>query len=184
LQMLLTEAGVKFHVTPETVRGLDYYTETVFEYESPDVPGLSLIGGGRYDNLMKQLGGPLTPCVGFGIGVERVLLALEAIGKKFDTSQPDVFVVCATSEAGALCRSLVRQLRCFGLTVLLDIDTRSMKSQMRQADSSGARFAMIIGSDEMASASVTIRNLQNGDQKSVPVRELEASPDRVFRNAP
>jgi histidyl-tRNA synthetase len=176
LQLLLTEAGVKYRVAPEVVRGLDYYTETVFEFESLLVPGLSLFGGGRYDNLVKQLGGPPTPCVGFGIGVERLLLALEAAQNVVAPMSPEVFVVRATESAGELSRSVVRSLRSSGISVMLDIDSRSMKSQMRQADGSGAKIAIILGDDEVAGSHLTIKNLENGEQKTVSVESALAEP--------
>jgi histidyl-tRNA synthetase len=176
LQSLLTEAGVRYRVAPEIVRGLDYYTETVFEFENSNLPGLSLFGGGRYDHLVKQLGGPQTPCVGFGIGVERVLLALEAANDLFEEVKADVFVVRASGDAGAKCRELIRSLRAQGFTVLTDIDSRSLKSQMRQADGSGAKFALILGEDEVSQGTVTIRNLQTSEQTSAPWASILASP--------
>jgi histidyl-tRNA synthetase len=180
VQSLLTEAGVKYRLSPETVRGLDYYTETVFEYENSLLPGLSLFGGGRYDNLVKQLGGPPTPCVGFGIGVERVLLALAEAGNRYVLSQPDLFIVRATPDGGAVCRGLARLYRQNGYRVLTDIDARSLKSQMRQADGSGAKFALIVGSDELTQKAVTVRDLATGEQRSVPLSEIESNPGLLF----
>ena len=167
VQALLTEAGVPYTISPGTVRGLDYYTETVFEFETKFLPGLSIFGGGRYDNLVKEIGGPATPCVGFGIGVERVILALEAKEISAPSQKPDIFIVRASNDAGTLVRGLARELRAGGKTVLLDLDSRSMKSQMRQADSSNARFCAIIGDEELASQEVTLKNMESGEQQKV-----------------
>lgn len=172
VQSLLIEAGVPFTVSPGTVRGLDYYTETVFEFVSQHLPGLSIFGGGRYDNLVKEIGGPATPCVGYGIGVERVILALEAKAIKAPTAKPDIFIVRASDAAGSVVRGLARKLRAEGKTVLLDLDGRSMKSQMRQADSSGARFCGIIGDDELAQKTVTLKNMETGEQTQIALENV------------
>jgi histidyl-tRNA synthetase len=167
LQELLVEAGIPFVVSPEIVRGLDYYTETVFEFVHPLLPGISAFAGGRYDNLIKQLGGSPTPSVGFGMGMERLILALEANGRTSSLSSPQVFVVCASQSARSECRKLIRDLRSEGIISCYDLDNRSLKSQMRQADSSGAEFALIIGEDEIANKTVTVRNLKSGSQELV-----------------
>lgn len=172
VQELLTEAGVPFQVSPGTVRGLDYYTETVFEFESQHLPGLSIFGGGRYDNLVKELGGPSTPCVGFGMGVERLIIALAA--KEIDTpkSRPDLFLVQASERSGSAVRKVARDVRAAGKTALLDLDARSMKSQMRQADNSQARFCGIVGDEELAKGGVSLKNMETGEQTFVSFDEV------------
>lgn len=172
LQELLTEAEVPYKVAPYVVRGLDYYTETVFEFESKHLEGLSLFGGGRYDNLVKEIGGPATPCVGFGIGVERVILALEAMKKLPVAKSPDVFVVAATADAGSYCRKLVRDLRAQGFRVEWDVDNRSFKSQLRQADKSTAPFAVLVGTEEIETETLKVRHLNKGEQREIPQQEL------------
>lgn len=172
LQELLSEAGVPFKVAPNVVRGLDYYTETVFEFESEYLPGLSIFGGGRYDLLVKQLGGADTPCVGYGIGVERLILALQTKAVEPPVRRADVFFVSAAEGAAPIIRKLARSLRAADKTVLLDTDNRSMKSQMRQADSSGARFAAIIGDDEVANGTVSLKNLESGEQSQVKLEDV------------
>lgn len=176
LQQLLTDAGVKFRLDPMTVRGLDYYTETVFEVESPfpDVMQTSLCGGGRYDGLVEKIGGAPTPSVGFGIGIERTLLVLEAKGRLPGPPRPDAFVVQAGPEAEAVCRTLARELRAAGATTLTDIEGRSMKSQLRQADKASARFAVIVGKDEMDAGVAQIRNLDGGAQETAPLDQVVA----------
>lgn len=167
LQALLTEAEVPYQVSPEIVRGLDYYTETVFEYEHPALPGLSVFGGGRYDNLVTQLGGQATPCVGYGIGMERLLAVLENIGHQSAQPAPLAFVVQASESAGSVARKIAREGRAKNLAISLDLDRRSLKSQMRQADGSGATFALIIGDDELAQSKVSVKNLKTSDQQLV-----------------
>lgn len=175
LQRLLTIAEVPFKVSPEIVRGLDYYTETVFEVQHPALgEGVSMCGGGRYDNLVKELGGSPTPSVGVGIGIERVLLAMAGEGVSFGVDRPVAFAVNASPEAFEAAQGLVRSLRGAGLAVMSDIDGKSMKSQLRQADKSGARFALVIGGDELARGTVQVKDLTKGEQAEVPMGEVAA----------
>lgn len=176
LQALLAEAGIDFEVRPEIVRGLDYYTDTVFEVQSSKLGSQSsLCGGGRYDNLVKDLGGPATPSVGVGIGIERTLLVLDAINGHGPVPSLDAFIVQGTPEAAPACRRLLRQLREAGLAATSDLDCRSMKSQFRQADKSGARFALVIGDDELAKGVVQVKNLKASSQTEVPWDEVASS---------
>ena len=167
LQALLAEAKVPYLVCPEIVRGLDYYTETVFEYEHPALPGLSVYGGGRYDNLVTQLGGQGTPCVGYGIGMERLLAVLEKLEHETMQAAPGAFIVQATENASQVARAIARDVRSKNVPISLDLDRRSLKSQMRQADGSGATFAIIIGDDELAQSKVSVKNLKTSDQQLV-----------------
>ncbi len=169
LQSLLTEAQVPYLVSPEIVRGLDYYTETVFEYEHPLVPGQSVFGGGRYDNLVSQLGGQATPCVGYGIGMERLLLVLDALQHEAKPQVPLAFIVQASESAAQTARTIAREGRASGLAISLDLDRRSLKSQMRQADGSGATFAVIIGDDELVQQAVSVKNLKTSEQQLVTI---------------
>ncbi len=172
LQRLLCEAGVPFRVAPDVVRGLDYYTETVFEVLSDKLGAQSsLCGGGRYDNLVKDLGGSPTPSVGVGIGIERTMLVLESMGKLPSEPQPLAFVVSAGDEAKDAIHALARALRRAGVSTLVDLDHRSLKSQLRQADKSGARFALVIGPEELAKGTVQVRNLQEGSQVELPTSQ-------------
>lgn len=173
IQQMLTDAGVPFEVRPDIVRGLDYYTETVFEVQHPSLaPGVSICGGGRYDNLVKELGGAPTPSVGVGVGVERTLLAIAGEGIERAKAQPDAFIVCASAEAFRVAQSVARTLRRAGLAVSLDLDNRSFKSQLRQADRSSARFAVVLGEDELRKGTAQLKDLAAGDQVEVPVEEL------------
>jgi histidyl-tRNA synthetase len=171
LQRLLRDAGVAFTVNPRLVRGLDYYNRTVFEFISPAIGAQSTIaGGGRYDALFEQLGGKPTPACGFGMGIERVLLVLQAAGI---TARPelDVFVAHVGEAASQAAWRLAEQWRDAGRSVLLGAGG-SFKSQMKKADASGARYAVIIGDDEVTSKRVTLKPLRDGgEQKSLDPTE-------------
>jgi len=173
LQALLTEAKVAYVISPDIVRGLDYYTETVFEVQSTSIGAQSaLCGGGRYDDLIQELGGASTPSVGVAMGIERALMVQEAEGIEVSEPKPDVFVVSAGPSTANPARNLAAKLRQNGLAVLLDIDSRSMKSQLKQADKSGARYAAILGDDELAGETITLRDMSSSEQRSVPLCEI------------
>jgi histidyl-tRNA synthetase len=171
LKILLEDAGLEYTVNPRLVRGLDYYNRTVFEWVSGDIGAQSTIaGGGRYDTLFEQLGGKPTPACGFGMGIERTLLAMQAAGVKA-SPEVDVFVVHAGEGAGRVAWRIAEQWRDAGKKVVMGAGG-SFKSQMKKADASGARFAAIIGEQEVASKSVTLKPLRGaGDQKSVSPAE-------------
>ena len=163
LKVLLERAGVAFTVNARLVRGLDYYNRTVFEFVSPDVGAQSTIaGGGRYDGLFEQLGGKATPACGFGMGIERSLLALQAASVAAAAGL-DAFVVHAGEAAELEAWKLSERMRDAGLNVVLGAGG-SFKSQMKKADASGARYAVIIGEDELASNAFTVKNLEDGTQ--------------------
>lgn len=176
LRRLLDQAEIAYEVRPEVVRGLDYYTDTVFEVVGTG-PGLgaqdSLCGGGRYDNLIKDLGGPAVPSVGVAMGVERALLVMEATGVGPEEPRPPAFVVAmgVSRDAG---RALARALRARGLVALEDPDARSLKSQLNQANRERCRFAVILGEEELAKGVVTVRDLDLREQLEVPHSEVAA----------
>jgi histidyl-tRNA synthetase len=148
----LAELGVGFELEPRLVRGLDYYTRTTFEFQAPALESAQngIGGGGRYDGLAEQLGGPSTPGIGFGIGIERVLLACDAEGVfPAPSATVDVFVVDVTGSAAL---SLVHELRDAGVRADRAFDGRSMKAQFKLADRSGARLAVIVGPQELEDA--------------------------------
>lgn len=176
LQQLLSDAGVPFEVRPDIVRGLDYYTETVFELQPKELGGQSSCGGGRYDKLVEQLGGGSVPSVGFGIGVERTLITMAANGIEPPEEKLDVFIVQASPSSYGLSLQIARTLRSAGLSALTDLDGRSMKSQLRQADKSGARFAVVLGESELESGTAQLKDLVTGVQVEVAQSEL---PSRI-----
>jgi len=164
LKRLLADSGLAFKVNPRLVRGMDYYNRTVFEWVSERIGAQSTIaGGGRYDGLFEQLGGKPTPATGFGMGMERVLLVMQAHGVAA-RNEPDVFVVHAGEAAAREAWKFAERLRDLGRTVLLG-SGGSFKSQMRKADASGARFAAIIGEDEVAARRVTVKPLRGGGEQ-------------------
>ncbi|MBN2624202.1 MAG: histidine--tRNA ligase [Acidimicrobiales bacterium] len=169
VQAGLAALGIPFTVDTRMVRGLDYYTHTLFEFQSEalETAQSTIIGGGRYDGLVEQLGGPSTPGIGFGSGIERMLLACDAEGAlPAPASAVDVFVVDSTD--GTAARDLAGELRDAGLRTDRAFDRRSMKSQMKSAGRSGARVAVIVGDDEAASDTATVRDLARGEQETVP----------------
>jgi histidyl-tRNA synthetase len=171
LKVLLERAGVAFSVNPRLVRGLDYYNRTVFEFVSSDLGAQSTIaGGGRYDGLFEQLGGKPTPACGFGMGIERALIALAA-AKVAAADGPDAFVVHAGEAAELEAWKVSERMRDAGLNVVLGAGG-SFKSQMKKADASGARYAVIIGADEVSSGNVTLKSLREGTQQVVSKEAL------------
>ena len=170
LKVLLEQAGIPYKVNPRLVRGLDYYNRTVFEFVSGSIGAQSTIaGGGRYDALFEQLGGKATPACGFGMGVERVLLALEASGVKA-AEEPDAFVVHAGEQSELAAWKFAEMMRDAGMRAVLG-PGGSFKSQMKKADASGARWAVIIGEDEVAKNAVTVKPLRGGEQQTVQTNE-------------
>jgi histidyl-tRNA synthetase len=184
----LDAVGVPWTLAPRLVRGFDYYTRTTFEFASlaSDAAQNAIGGGGRYDGLAEQLGGESTPAIGFGSGVERLLLALEAEGVALDGARSlDAFIVDTTSSGAGL--TLAESLRGVGFAVDRAYDGRSMKAQMKLADRSGATVALLIGPQELAAGTVTVRDLRHGSsedrQRTVPVADvstlLEARPPKT-----
>ena len=164
---LLESIGVPFELEPRLVRGLDYYTRTAFEFVSGGLGSQNAVGGGgRYDGLSETLGGPELPGIGFALGVDRILLAAERPPEEIDESR--VFVVALGDPAAKEALKVGTELRAQGLTAEFDVMGRAMKGQMKEADRSGARWAVIIGDDEIDAGEVTLKDLTSGDQKRIP----------------
>ncbi|HEX7277386.1 MAG TPA: histidine--tRNA ligase [Acidimicrobiales bacterium] len=164
----LESLGVAYTLQPRLVRGLDYYTRTTFELaaEALDSAQNAVGGGGRYDKLAEALGGPPTPGIGFGLGIERLLLACDAEAVfPGPASAVDVWVIDTTGGSEAL--ALTHELRAAGVSADRSFDGRSMKSQFKSADRSGARLALVVGDNEVAAGTVTLRDLRAGDQETV-----------------
>jgi histidyl-tRNA synthetase len=165
-------------VDPTLVRGLDYYTRTAFEYAAPALATANnaVGGGGRYDALVEEMGGPPTPAIGFALGVERILLALEAEPESAagaTTAAVEVFVV--DFAGGEAARDLTARLRRAGVRVDRAFDGRSPKAQFRAADRSGARLALIVGPDERAAGEVLVKELHS-DAEQYPVAVDDVLP--------
>jgi histidyl-tRNA synthetase len=166
----LDDLGVAYRLEPRLVRGLDYYTRTTFEFAATSLSAAqnAIGGGGRYDGLAEAIGGPASPGIGFGIGIERLLLACDAEEVfPVDPRRPDAFVVDVTG--GGAARTLCAELRRAGLGAVRAYDGRSLKAQLKQADRSGASYALIVGPEELARGVVTARPLrEDGSQVEVP----------------
>ncbi len=174
LKELLTAAGVDYEVDHNLVRGLDYYTKTAFEIQYAPLGAQSAVcGGGRYDGLIKEVGGPETPGIGFAMGMERVLLALESQNLLPDfTDAMDVFVVCPNQEHFAKAFKAAIDLRRNGLKVDYDFQGRSMKAQMKAANRVKAHYVLIFGDDEVARNQVVLRNMANSEQKEIAISDI------------
>ena len=168
VQSHLTNAGVTYELDTRLVRGLDYYTRTAFEIAYPPLGAQSAVaGGGRYDGLVEELGGNPTPAVGFAAGLERVLLALEQ-QNLLPESPPaaDVFFIVLGDAAATAAFPLLHDLRQSGVRALMDYAGRSMKAQMKQANKSGARYAVILGEDELAQGTAVVRDMVQSTQET------------------
>ena len=170
----LAARGIPAVLDPRLVRGFDYYTRTTFEFASDALESAQngICGGGRYNGLVEMLGGPPTPGIGFGMGIERILLACDAEAV-FPVDPPvlDAFVV--DTAGGTHARDLTADLRAAGLSADRAYDDRSMKAQFKAADKSGARWVLIVGPDEAAEGTVSLRPLRGGgDQRTVPVADV------------
>jgi histidyl-tRNA synthetase len=174
-QELLKLSGAAYNVNPNLVRGLDYYTRTVFEIRSTALGSQDAVaGGGRYDDLIKSMGGPAAPAIGWGMGVDRLAMILK--DKIAIDNAPAAFVVAAAQQAQDKAFGLLTALRAAGISADSSNLTLSLKSQMRSADKSGAAFALIIGEDELKAGTVAVKPLkEKGEQRTVPFSEVPAT---------
>ena len=174
LQKDLDALGVEYVVDPGIVRGLDYYTKTAFEFVSTDLGAQSTVcGGGRYDHLSETLEGPAFPGVGFGLGIERLLLTMEEEGTMIPEPEgADAFIVVMGDAARAKGLSIMRKLRQAGLQVEMDNLARNVKNQFKYADRIGAKNTIVIGEDEIAKNEVGIKNMTTGEQVTVSMDKI------------
>lgn len=165
----LEAMNIEYEVDPTIVRGLDYYTRTVFEFVSQDIGAQGTVcGGGRYDGLVEELGGPHIPSLGFGMGIERLMLLL----KSQQTPMPedercDIFIAAADDEAKLLAVKLASDIRGDGLTALYDVAGRSIKAQMKYANKLNARYTVVIGSREIESGEAALKDMDTGESVTV-----------------
>ena len=174
VQSALTSIGIPFEINPRMVRGLDYYTGTTFEFVHHGLGAQSGIGGGgRYDGLMETLGGQNLSGVGFALGIDRILLALDV--EKVSVSKnsyTDLYVIALGDEARKNSFALVQKLRSAGFVVEQSFGERGLKGAMKAADKSGARFSVVIGDTEISSGSVELKNMATGEAVSVTLSAL------------
>ncbi|MCL1788524.1 MAG: histidine--tRNA ligase [Defluviitaleaceae bacterium] len=170
LQNLLTGFGIPFMVDPRVVRGLDYYTRTVFEFIGGN--GLTVIGGGRYDGLVSQIGGKPTPAVGFGMGIDRLVILLKDMGMTADENAPLLYIGHAEPAGFIKSQEIACALREKGLCIETDLIGRSVKAQMKYADKIGAKHTMILGGNEIASGEAGMKNMASGEQVAVKLEDI------------
>ena len=171
LQTFLTAMELPFTIAPRLVRGLDYYSRTVFEFISPVLgPQDALLGGGRYDNLVETLGGKPTPGIGFAAGMERFLIAMD---DQSNVSKTDVYFICLGEAGLSTALSLTNELRQSRLNVMFDPMRRSLKAQLREANKLGAQFALILGNTEMEKGTVVCKDLEKGEQKNILQKKIK-----------
>jgi histidyl-tRNA synthetase len=166
---LLDDMGIAYQLDSRLVRGLDYYTRTAFEFQGLDLGAQDALGGGgRYDKLIEEVGGKPTPAVGFGFGMDRLVLAAQAAGGIPESApQIDVYVIGLDDASRRWATATVHQLRQAGLSAEYDLLRRSMKAQMRDANRKGARFVVIVGENELAAREAQVKNLGDHSQQGV-----------------
>jgi histidyl-tRNA synthetase len=183
VQLLLEKLGISYIRNPKLVRGLDYYSRTVFEWTTDKLGTQNAIcGGGRYDSLVEKLGGKSTPAAGFAIGMERLveLLTIEKLCQ--NRKRQDVYIVQTSEAALEIGLSLAMEMRDAGISVISNIGSTGFKSQLKKADRSGARLALIIGENELQTNTVTIKLLDNGKQYTVTIENLLTDVSSYLEN--
>ena len=174
LQAHLDAAGLKYTVNPQIVRGLDYYTKTVFEFVSGDIGAQSTVcGGGRYDGLIAQLGGPAVQSVGFAMGLERLMMVLEAQNAEFpEKATCDIYFAPMGENEQVFATKLCAILRAEGFEALSDINGRGLRAQLKYANKIGAKFTCVLGEDEVKCGILRIKNMQNGEETEVNAENI------------
>ncbi len=177
VQGILKDLNIPFRVNPSVVRGLDYYTRTVFEFVSCDIGAQGTVcGGGRYNNLVEEVGGKPTPAVGFGLGLERLLMVLENTGKlQAEPENSDIYLACADDAARKFVPSFAAKLRMQGVKTEFDLMERGLKAQMKYADKSGARFVAVIGEEEISKGGAEIKNMSTGESAATEFAVIAAA---------
>lgn len=174
LRAYLDDAGVPYEIDPDIVRGLDYYTKTVFEFVTTALGAQGTVcGGGRYDNLVESVGGKPTPCVGFGLGLERLILLMETLGLPFGEGNGiDAFIMSQSPSYVDECLKTVRRLRAAGISAETEYNSRSLKAQFKYADKIGAKTAVVIGENEISSGKLTVKRLADGNTFEIDKEEI------------
>ncbi|HKM28633.1 MAG TPA: histidine--tRNA ligase [Anaerovoracaceae bacterium] len=174
LKKNLDAVGIEYVVDPGIVRGLDYYTKTAFEFVTTKIGAQGTVcGGGRYDNLIEEIGGPPIPGVGFGLGIERLLMLMEANGVVIPEPEPvKAFIAVMGEPAKAFGVKLCRNLRQKGVKAEMDTLARNIKGQFKYADRLGSQYTVVIGDNEMEEGVVSIKNMKNSEQKQVKLEDL------------
>lgn len=173
LKGFLAASGIEYSIDTSIVRGLDYYTRTVFEFISDKIGAQSTVcGGGRYDGLIKELGGPALPGIGFAMGITRLILAMKACGVQLDGSaKPKLYIAPMGAAAQTAAIRLTAKLRGEGIYAECDIVGRSLKAQMKYADKTGAQYTLIIGDTELESGRAILKNMGSGEQTEISLTD-------------
>ena len=171
VQEYLKALNIEYTINPKIVRGLDYYTKTVFEFVSDSIGAQGTVcGGGRYDGLVDELGGQKTPSLGFAMGLERLMLVMEAQNAPFpEENKPDLFIVAIGDKATAKAVEIAKDMRDEGFTALMDLNQRSIRAQMKYADKLGAKFNIVIGDNEVDSGITKLKNMTTGEETEIPL---------------
>lgn len=174
LENLLQNAGIVYQVNPNIVRGLDYYTKTVFEFVTTELGSQGTVcGGGRYNNLVESVGGKPTPCVGFGLGLERLLMLMEAMNIEIQNSNAlDIFVISQSADYVGAAMDIVKSLRQNGVSAETDYTGRSIKAQFKYSDKQKSAFAVVVGGNEVKSGFVNVKNMATGQFENVALSQL------------
>jgi len=173
VQHALADINISFDINPKLVRGLDYYTRTTFEIKYAGLGAQdALLGGGRYDGLVEELGGKRTECIGFAGGYERLLLVLKALNKTVPQSKLNAFVCSMSSQTQLLAFQLMSELRGNGLMAEMNFQPASLKSLLKKAAQSGAQWSLILGEEELSHGHLIVRNLMNSSQKEIPLKQV------------
>lgn len=181
VQKYLDAMGIAYTIDPRIVRGLDYYTKTVFEFVSSEIGAQGTVcGGGRYDGLCQQLGGRDIPALGFGMGMERLMLLLKAQGIELPKAQnPELYIATAGDAASLRAAVIVHNLRAQGVFCLTDTVGRSIKAQMKYANKVHADFVAVIGDNELQSGKVNLKYMPTGEQQEITLQQLEEEFDSI-----
>lgn len=165
----LDASNIEYIVNPQIVRGLDYYTKTVFEFVSDSIGSQGTVcGGGRYDGLIEELGGQHTPSLGFGMGLERLQLVMEAQGCEFpEPSRPDLFIVAMGDKATLKAIEIAKDMRDEGYSVVYDLNGRSLRAQMKYADKCNAKYNVVIGDNEVDTKTAILKDMATGEQSEI-----------------
>lgn len=169
VQKYLDAQNIEYKINPQIVRGLDYYTKTVFEFVSNSIGAQGTVcGGGRYDGLVEELGGQHTASLGFAMGLERLMLLMEAQGCEFPQAEkPDLFIVALGEKATLKALEIAKDMREEGFSALLDLNQRSVRAQMKYADKLGAKFNVVIGDNEVENKIAKLKNMQTGEETEI-----------------
>jgi len=170
----LTSMGIEYTIDPNIVRGLDYYTKTAFEFVTTKIGAQGTVcGGGRYDHLVEELGGPPIPGVGFGLGIERLILLMEANDAYFpEENRVDVFVAVMGDAAKSFGIKLCRELRLKGVVAEMDTLSRNIKGQFKYADRLNAKYTLVIGEDELSKGVVSLKDMEKSEQREIKIEDI------------